>query len=239
MASYSKIQAKAPDINKTYVNNGISFSSQNVIDANTQLLKDINNDLGDSILKWEEEFQIDKGIISCFIAIESANRNLKPKSNHPAIGYMQIAPATVYEVISKWNEQVEIPLSSSLVSYLKKQIPSVEDFDRNSDPSSKVLNQISKALIIPEYNIALGTANIRWLLEAFAENGKSLLTKTVVAYNTGYYGAKNKLSGNLTTSEIHSIKSLSYESRTYIVKMFGVNGFLQLYYKNLRPFYSF
>jgi hypothetical protein len=239
MANYSKIQAKAPDINQTYINNNKSFSSQNVIDANIQLLKDINGDLGDSILKWEQEFQIDKGIISCFIAIESTNRNLKPNKNHPAMGYMQIAPVTVYEIISKWNEQVEVPLSSSFVSYLKKQIPSVENFDRNSDPSSKVLNQISKALMIPDYNIALGTANIRWLLEAFAENGQSLLAKTIVAYNTGYYGAKNKLSGKLTTAQIFNAKSLSYESRIYLLKMFGVNGFLELYYKNLRPFYSF
>lgn len=236
MAGYSKIQAKAPDINKCYKNGKNNFMLPNIIDSNVGLLQEIYNDLSDSILRWEEEFQIDKGVIACFIAIESANKNTPPTSSHPASGYMQISADTVYETISKWSEQVDIPLTDSFKSFLKKQIPSLNTFDRNKKPSSSVLAQINKALRIPDYNIALGTANIRWLLEAFSENGKSLLSKSVIAYNKGYYGSRNQLSELQTTLEVFNMKGLNAENKAYILKMFGVNGFLQLYYKNLSSY---
>ena len=236
MASYSKIQAKAPDINKYYKNGKNNFILPNIANSNIDLLQEIYDNLGDSILKWEKEFQIDKGIIACFVAIESANKNTSSTSSHPATGYMQIAPSTVYEIVSKWEDQVNIPLSPSFMSFLKKQIPSIVNFDRNKKPTSSVLNQIGKALMIPDYNIALGTASIRWLLEAFSENGKSLLSKTVIAYNKGYYGVRKDLEDASTTLEIFNIKGLNAENKGYILKMFGINGFLELYYKNLSKY---
>ena len=54
----------------------------------------------------------------------------------------------------------------------------------------------------------------------------------MVSYNSGYYGTRNKIKGNPSTESLVVNKSLAIESRSYLLKMLGKNGFVQLYFDN-------
>jgi soluble lytic murein transglycosylase-like protein len=100
-------------------------------------------------------------------------------------------------------------------------------------PSSAVKSEIRKALQNnPEFNIAIGTALLRWLLEAFKDGNVAHINKVMVSYNAGYYSMRNKVKGKLTTAELLNNKTIPFESRAYLLKMLGVNGFLDLWFKN-------
>jgi hypothetical protein len=42
---------------------------------------------------------------------------------------------------------------------------------------------------------------------------------------------RNKVKGNITTEQMINNKSFPLESRGYLLKMLGVNGFLELWFK--------
>ena len=54
----------------------------------------------------------------------------------------------------------------------------------------------------------------------------------MVSYNSGYYASKNKIKGSVTTTELVNNKTFALESRGYLLKMLGVNGFLHLWFKD-------
>ena len=53
----------------------------------------------------------------------------------------------------------------------------------------------------------------------------------MVSYNAGYYAMRNKVKGVITTTQMLNNKSIPLESRGYLLKMLGVNGFLDLWFK--------
>ena len=170
-------------------------------------------------------------MIATFIATESGATNAPP-NKYDATGLMQITPPTVWEVLAKWEVMVKSPLSDKAKSFFNKAIPSSKSFNLNVKPTTGQLSEIRKALQNnSEFNIAIGTATIRWLLEAFQENGSVHINKVMVTYNSSYYGYKNKLKGSPTTEQLVNNKGLPLESRAYLLKMLGVNGFLDLWFK--------
>ena len=56
----------------------------------------------------------------------------------------------------------------------------------------------------------------------------------MVAYNSGFYGARAKMRGLTTTEQLLNRKGLGKEPKAYLLKMLGVNGFLDLWYKEVR-----
>lgn len=231
MGNYSKITYIVPDLNRSYVNGSVKYSSPNVIKANKKMAEDIKQNLGSLITKWGSEFEIDNEILTAFIATESAGKNA-PSNAYSATGYMQVTPVGIYETITKWNNMVSVPLSAQTKAVLAKYVPNYKSWSSNKTPTSSQLNEIKTASKNPDFNIAMGTAMIRWLLEAYSKEGDSPLNKVMVSYNIGYYGARNKIKGNMTSQQMLAIKGLGVEPKAYLLKMLGRYGFLDILFNS-------
>lgn len=231
MAKYTKVEINVPDVNRSYTQGTYNYASPSVIIANNKILDKILKSYTNYIDVWGTEFDVDNSIIACFIATESSGENLPP-NKYEATGLMQVTPKTVWESLAKWKTIVKTPLSAKATSFFNKAIPSSKNYNPNVLPTPAVLSEISLALQKnSEFNIAIGTAVIRWLLEALKEGNVSYINKVMVSYNAGYYSMKRKVAGNLTTKQLLNDKSIPIESRSYLLKMLGVNGFLDLYFK--------
>jgi soluble lytic murein transglycosylase-like protein len=231
MGKYTTVAIKVPDINRSFAQSNYKYSNPDVIRVNNLLIDEINKSFGSYVTKWGIEFEIDDSIIIGFIATESGGIN-SPPNKYDATGLMQMTPNTVWEILAKWQVMVNSPLSTKAKSFFNKAIPSSKNFNANVLPSSAVKSEIRKALQNnPEFNIAIGTANLRWLLEAFKEGNVASMNKVMVSYNAGYYAMRNKVKGALTTQQLINNKSIPLESRGYLLKMLGVNGFLDLWFK--------
>jgi len=231
MSKYTKLEVKVPDINRTYVSGAYNYSKPETIMANNAMMNTIYRDYGKFINKWGTEFEVDNSILVGFIATESGGINAPP-NRFEATGLMQMTPLTVYEILSKWEKIVGSPLSKTTSTFFTKAIPSIKKIDANTEITSAIKSEISNALRSNiEFNIAIGTANIRWLLEAFKADGKAFINKVMVSYNAGYYSSKGSLRGVLTTTQLVNNKTFALESRGYLLKMLGVNGFLDLWFK--------
>lgn len=231
MAKYTKISIKVPEVNRSFAQGNYKYSSPEVIKANKSLIDKVYKDYGALITKWGTEFEIDDSIITGFIATESGGKNSAP-NQFDATGLMQMTPNTVWEILAKWKNIVGSPLSSTAISFFNKSIPSSKNYNPNNLPSSAIKSEIRSALQKnSEFNIAIGTANLRWLLEALKENGIANINKVMVSYNAGYYAMRTKVTGNPSTEKLLSNKKIPLESRGYLLKMLGVNGYLDLWFK--------
>jgi hypothetical protein len=232
MSKYTKLDVKVPDINRTYVSGAYSYSKPETITANKAMMNTIYRDYGKFINKWGIEFELDDSILVGFIATESGGVNAPP-NRFEATGLMQMTPLTVYEIISKWQKIVGSPLSKTALAFFTKALPSIKKIDANTEITSAIKSEISSALRNNiEFNIAIGTANIRWLLEALKTDDKAFINKVMISYNAGYYSYKTSLRGVLTTTELVNNKKFPLESRAYLLKMLGVNGFMDLWFQN-------
>lgn len=227
--AYTKYDITVPELNRAFVKGTYDFSKPNVISGNVAMLKKVEADYGKFVDKWAKAFDIDRGIIIAFICTESGGVNAKPNSAK-ATGLMQVTPNTVYEVVTKWDRNVKVPLTSATKSLLNQSVSTASKWSQNRVPTSAETSQILSALEKNiEFNIMIGTATIRWMLEGLKEGSKTSLAKVMIAYNAGYYGARTKLKGK-TTAQIVADKSFSVESRSYILKMVGAKGYMDLYY---------
>jgi len=232
MGKYTTVEVKVPDINRSFVQGNYKYSNESVIKANVLLLKSVVKNYSAFINTWGTEFEIDNSIIASFIVTESGGRNAPP-NRFDATGLMQVTPNTVWEIIAKWQVMTKSPLSEKAKSFFNKAIPSSKKYNPNKLPSAAERSEIRKALQNnPQFNIAIGTAILRWLLEAFKDGDVASLNKVMVSYNAGYYSMRNKVKGKLSTSQLLNNKSIPLESRAYLLKMLGVNGLLDLWFKN-------
>lgn len=231
MAKYSRIEFNFPDINRAFINQNGSenYSLPNVISQNKKTIASIKDNLGDIISKWSNIFELSDEILISFIATESTGKNA-PKNRYDAIGYTQSTPISVFEGVTKWQSTVGSPLPSEAKAILSKNIPTwtkwVKDVYEKGDANH---NNLVKALSNPEFNIAMGALQIRWLLEAFNSDGGSPLNKVMVSYNRGYSSTKNLVKGNVTTEQMMKLK-LGVEAKSYLLKMLGRYGFISMAY---------
>lgn len=221
-----------PQLNNYYVKKGgIDYSKPHIIESHKKMIQDVDKNYGKIIDKWANVFDIDKGIIISFICTESGGKNA-PRNGAGAIGLMQVTAPTAYEIIAKWGTQVKVPLSAETKTFLKSKVSSSSSWNSNRLMTSSDKVQIESALKDVEYNIAVGTATIRWMIEAYAKIGVGGLDKVMVSYNAGYYGMRNKVK-NLTAKQIVENKDILSETRAYVLKMLGNYGFMDLYYNVL------
>ena len=231
MGKYTTVAIKVPDVNRSFTQGSYKYSDPAVAKANKLVLDKVYSDYGTFITRWGIEFEIDDSIIAGFIATESGGKN-SPPNQYDATGLMQVTPNSVWEILAKWQVMVNSPLSAKATSFFHKAIPSSKKFNANTLPSSAVKSEIRKALQNnSEFNIAIGTAILRWLLEAFKDGNIANINKVMVSYNAGYYSMRNKVKGKLTTEQLLNNKTIPKESRGYLLKMLGVNGFLDLWFK--------
>jgi hypothetical protein len=231
---FSKVIITYPDLNRSYAESkSVNYSQPNIIRGNTALLKSIFLTNKTSIKKWGTIFEIDDSIIANFITAESGGKDLAPRGSAQITGLMQVSTDTVWEVLAKWKSMTGSDLPLEAKAYFEKVLPEIKNFNPNVLPNSTLKNKIANLLFKNrEFSIAIGTANIRWLLEAYSNGVTSPINKVMVGYNAGYYGTNAKMKGSPTTLTLVSNKSLPLESRNYLLKMLGKDGFIQLFFDN-------
>jgi soluble lytic murein transglycosylase-like protein len=230
---YSKVIIKYPDVNRSYAESKTkNYSQSNIITGNVNLMKSVYSENKNLINKWGKIFDIDNSIILSFIVTESGGKDA-PTNRYGATGIMQLTAPTVWEMLTKWKTIVGSELPIEAKEYFEKVLTESKKFNPNVLPNAELKNKITKLLLTNrEFSIASGVANLRWLLEAYSNNLTSPINKVMVSYNAGYYGTRNKVKGMPSTESMVKNKSIPIESRNYLLKMLGKNGFVQLYFDN-------
>ena len=231
---YSKLTIKIPEVNNTYND----YSTDSGKQANIQTLKDINEKYGTFCEKWGKTFDIPKGVIISFIATESGGK--QRLYNFCCYGLMQVSPDIVWEYPTKWDSTVGSSLPQEVKNILESKASGILTAKKfNSTLDSK----LKKALLDDaSFNIMCGTMCLRWLIERFSNfltGGQ--LNKAIIGYNAGAYTTHlntfvlgirtpNKIPTDTTT--FVNDKKIPLETRSYLIKMLGVNGYVSLVYKD-------
>ena len=236
MGIYNTIRIKVPDIKTPFKSGGTDYSKPATKAANSNVIRDIKGNYAVPINRWGTIFEIPDGVIIGFIATESGGRMLGANV-YKATGLMQVTPNALWECVKKWDSTVKTALPAQAVVELKRTIPEI--FTSSSvAPSAAVSNKIIKLLQNDaNFNIMSGTLILRWLIERFStvQTGGQL-NKAMVAYNAGaYIRALNVSSTQPITNPIDSTslatnRLVPAESRGYLYKMLGKDGFLSLIY---------
>lgn len=236
MARYSKTDVIIPDIEKPF--SGYSTASTKA--TNIAMLKSIKAQYGTSVSRWAKVFEIPEGIIVGFIATESGGRQNVVNKSFPRIkGLMQVSDVTIYDIIVKWGAEVDSPRPTEMDAVIKAKLPELLS-KKTTDkmPLALASKIVALAGADADFNIMMGTAILRWLLERFSNpitGGQ--LNKAMIAYNAGPYNKAISIGSKAITTQIDST-SLSLntkvpaESRGYLLKMLGKDGFLELIYKD-------
>lgn len=236
----SDVFVRVPDVATSYSyqcgRKTCSYSDANVKNSNIKLIQNINKQYSNQINTWSQVFKIPSGVIIGFIATESGGRMLPP-NQYNATGLMQVTPGGIYESARKWNVEVpNVPLPSAASNLLVSKVPNFFKTNSVNNVFSALLKNLQNDA---NFNIMSGTLILRWLLERFTdESGVSKsLNKAMVGYNAGAYrqvlGA-NKLQREtpIDTTSLATNRLVPLESRSYLLKMLGRDGFLQLIYKD-------
>jgi soluble lytic murein transglycosylase-like protein len=230
MGKFTSLTITVPDVRKTFQN----YSTPAAKAANIRVIQQINRDFGASCEKWGNVFEIEKGVLIAFIATESGGNPKIVSFVGCCYGLMQVSPESVFEVANKFQRTgVELPESCRAVL---SRIPNLFSTGRMSSATRQA---IVKRLFEPDFNIMCGTMVLRWLLERFSTflTGAQL-NKAIIGYNAGAYSRSINVSATqpiktpVDTTTYVSMRTVPAESRNYLVKMLGVDGFLQLIYKD-------
>lgn len=239
MANYTTIKVKIPDLPTSYRSGRINYSNPSEKMANAGMIRDINSKYQSQINTWGQLFQIPNSVIIAFIATESGGRMLKPNV-YKATGLMQVTPSAVWESVRKWQPTVSSPLPNQAVQYLNRVVPEIFTSKSATVPSAtqnKLLSLLEKDA---NFNIMAGTLLLRWLLERFStQSTGGQLNKAMVAYNAGAYirvlnpqGISNPNKIPVDTLSLAQNRNVPSESRAYLYKMLGRDGFLSLIIKD-------
>ena len=236
MSKYSVVKVE-PNIKSSYKTSKYNYSTPSVKADNINMIKNINSKYGVYIDYWGSVFEIGDGVIIGFIATESGGKMAKP-NQYLATGLMQATPVAVIECVSKWKNEVSSDLPVQAISEIKSKVPQLL--------GAKKLTPILKDRILvllqtdASFSIMAGTLILRWNLERFSTfltGGQ--LNKAMVAYNAGAYTKSLVIAGTSTANKIPVDSTtlaknpkVPVESRGYLYKMLGIDGFLNLIYKD-------
>ena len=238
MAKYTVIRIRVPDIKTPFKSGSTDYSKQSTKEGNANMVRSIKSQYGSLINKWGTVFEIPDGILIGFIATESGGRML-PANVYKATGLMQVTPNAIWECARKWESMVKTPLPSQAVAELNSKTPEILS-SKSSTPTAAQANKIIRLLQTDaSYNIMAGTICIRWLLERFStvQTGGQL-NKAMVAYNAGAYirvlnqGAAKPIKEPIDSTALATNRQVPAESRSYLYKMLGKDGFLSLIFKD-------
>jgi soluble lytic murein transglycosylase-like protein len=234
MAKYSSVTINVPDIKKVYSYTSTqNFSTPSVKSGNVKLVQKINTKYGSIFSYWGGIFEIPKGILIGFCATESGG-TMAPPNKFKATGLMQVTPSAIFECSNKWRSEVNSDLPIEALNLLNQKVPNIFKGSLSS-VNSTLLNLLENDA---NFNIMSGTLVLRWLLERFS----TLLTgaqfnKAIIGYNSGAY---NKTISNGTkankiptdTTSLYDNPKLNKESRNYLLKTLGIDGFYTIIYKD-------
>ena len=209
------------------------YSSPSVKQGNITTLQGIKNNYGKSIEKWSNSFELGVPMLSSFIAVESSGK-MVGKNNAGAIGLTQVTAVLVRESISKFKIITKVDLPTEAVKSIKSKASFLLSLTpNNQDLSSENTSKLESLLKSDsDFNILMGALGLRWGLEITKALGKTYLQKGIIAYNQSAYGDisryKNK---EVKTITLFKDKGIPKETRNYLVKILGIDGFLELYAK--------
>jgi soluble lytic murein transglycosylase-like protein len=233
--AYSKIFLKVPDIKTSFKAGTYNYSTPSVKAANIKVIQQINSTYGQIIEKWATLYEIPVGVIISFIGTESGGTMAAP-NKYQATGLMQVTPTAIYEVAKKWTSEVDSPLPQESISLLNQRVPELlKAKTLTAGLRSSILTNLQKDA---NFNVMAGTMILRWLLERFStflSGGQ--LNKAMVAYNAGAYNKAISSGTKAITAPVDSTTlsknpQVPAESRGYLLKMLGIDGFLSLIYKD-------
>lgn len=237
---FSEVYIKLPDIKTAYSyscsrRGTCSYSDASSKSSNTEMIRSINTKYGTEIKTWSDVFGIPVGVIVGFIATESGGKMLGP-NQYQATGLMQVTPAAIYDSARKWNTEVSTPLPAKARTLLTSKIPNFFTTKNLSSVSASILRNLEKDA---NFNIMAGTLTLRWLIERFTDDSgvSKSLNKAMVAYNAGAYrvvlgSSKIGRETPVDSTSLATNRQVPKESRSYLYKMLGKDGFLELIYKN-------
>ena len=237
---YSRLTITVPEVNKVFQN----FSAPATKRANIDKLRTINTKYGAMCTRWGNIFELEKGVLVAFIATESGGKADAISFVGCCFGLMQVSPDAVFECANKFKAMTGQDLPVEVANELRKT-PNLLGARTISNTTKTA---IRRRLFDPNFNIMCGTMILRWLLERFS----TLLTgaqlnKAIVGYNAGAYTrginvtAARPIKTPIDTTSLVSTagymlegqrRSIPSETRNYLVKMLGVDGFLSLIYKD-------
>ena len=236
MGIYKTLRIKVPDIKTPFKSGGIDYSKPATKSANADVIRDIKNTYTVQINRWGTVFEIPDAVIIGFIATESGGRMLGANV-YKATGLMQVTPNALWECVKKWDSTVKTALPAQAVAELKRTVPEIFTSSAPA-PSATVSNKIIKLLQNDaNFNIMSGTLILRWLIERFStvQTGGQL-NKAMVAYNAGAYiralnvSSSQPITNPIDTTSLATNRLVPAESRGYLYKMLGKDGFLSLIY---------
>ena len=236
MGIYKTLRIKVPDIKTPFKSGGIDYSKPSTKAANADVIRDIKSTYAVPINRWGTVFEIPDAVIIGFIATESGGKMLGANV-YKATGLMQVTPNALWECVKKWDSTVKTALPAQAVAELKRTVPEIFTSSAPA-PSATVSNKIIKLLQNDaNFNIMSGTLILRWLIERFStvQTGGQL-NKAMVAYNAGAYiralnvSSTQPITNPIDTTSLATNRLVPAESRGYLYKMLGKDGFLSLIY---------
>lgn len=231
------LKLRVPDLPTQFKGGGRDFSLPKTIESNSNMIREIKKNYGTIITYWGTIFNIPDGVLIAFIGTESGGK-MTPPNQYKATGLMQVTPNALWECTRKWQSMVGIPLPEEARLVLNKQIPQIFT-SKSSQPDTatqnKILNLLQKDA---SFNIMSGTLILRWLVNRFSTSiTGGQLNKAMVAYNAGAYikplniSSTNPIKTPIDTLVLATNRLVPLESRSYLYKMLGKDGFLALIYQ--------
>jgi soluble lytic murein transglycosylase-like protein len=216
--AYTSVRVKVPDLKTSFSN----YSKPEVKKANLDMIKSINSSYGSIISKYEQPLSMPKAIVVSVIGTESGGK-MVGKNAYGAIGLMQITYPTFVETTTRWKKYT----NQDLPIFLKQNIDRLAPNKSQSAIESKLASS-------PELNILVGMMFLRLLSERFGGN----FNRVLVAYNAGAYTKSQNVGTTpiktpIDTALLVSDKRVPTQSRNYLEKVLGKDGFLELYINNL------
>lgn len=197
-----------------------SWGSRSAIEGQ---LRKIWSNYGKYIQTASKESGIDPKILTSFISIESGGN---PTAGSGTIkGLMQFNSDYV-------NTQLKNEFNSKRLSETEKAIFKKYGFtfDSNGDTKKYTVSDSLK----PELNILIGSILLGQLADQDSykdANGNLKLASVITSYNSGIYSKWSKLAQKSTSADpkvIHDALAGNSVTQSYIRKMFGVDGALDI-----------
>jgi hypothetical protein len=232
MGKFSKVNVKIPDTPDVYRYGSKSYSDPSVKADNMRMLRNINTMYGSSVNFWGSVFETGNNLLLAFIATESGGR-MAPPNRFNATGLMQVTPPALYDCYKKWGNEVDADMPSEVNAELNRKLPElIKAKSLSTALTTRILSVLQRDAA---FNIMAGSLVLRWMLERFSTIwGGGQLNKAMVAYNAGAYTRSLVTSGSkadtnpVDTSVLIKNTRVPLESRNYLLKMLGKDGFLAL-----------
>lgn len=231
MSVQTSVILNVPEINFAFKSGNRSYSDSAVKAGNVAMLRNIRSNYNTHIDYFGRLFNIPASLTASFIATESGGRNVGP-NRFSATGLMQITPDAFYETFSRRLKTNDVALAEQ--NLVRRSVAGIQFNERGMTSS---VSSIRAALLVafqkPEFNIYAGCLYLDFLIDRFAINSVAQINKVLVGYNAGAYNSVISSNIAIAIASNNLVKNalVPKESRGYLVKILGIDGYLDLILK--------